>query len=205
MIGDLSEVSVNWVLISHRCESDKTKSGPPHFESSGAIAFHKGNKTNCLSYYSSMLSAGKVTCPYVSVNLIQLICKIASLHAPKVLQFLHRFQNCFCFRSILFVMQVWQPSLFHANSRPPASSAPFSTLPPPPSGLQPTCPAWQHLLAAVPSSPCNSNCTFKARYVFTMVGCLKSNQTCSISPPVLRHLFLSQCVSVHLSTSCSPH
>ena len=104
MIGDLSEVSVNWVLISHRCESDKTKPGPPHFESSGAIAFHKGNKTNCLSYYSSMLSAGKVTCPYVSVILIQLICKIASLHAPKVLQFLHRFQNCFCFRSILFVM-----------------------------------------------------------------------------------------------------
>ena len=51
-----------------------------------------------------MLSAGKVTCPYVSVILIQLICKIASLHAPKVLQFLHRFQNCFCFRSILFVM-----------------------------------------------------------------------------------------------------
>ena len=40
-----------------------------------------------------MLSAGKVTCPYVSVILIQLICKIASLHAPKVLQFLHKFQN----------------------------------------------------------------------------------------------------------------
>ena len=70
------------------------------------LVIHDEHNTSWSSIFCPRCGLQDKSAYWSRVILIQQICKITSLYAPKVLQILHRFQNCFCFCSRTFPSHV---------------------------------------------------------------------------------------------------